>query len=143
MSKAIEAAPKTYEGEWQLIVYREWLIDDKNWAPNKKGTREVLVSARLNARDNRFYIRSYHYRTIEPYEPFSDFDATYTDSGRVSLRGGISTHFKDAQFVVPNMKRLSATLQLPEIALVRKNIDAGANRIDPHLKFHVSLSRVK
>ncbi|WP_421980374.1 caspase family protein [Roseibium sp.] len=143
LSKAIDAAPKTYEGEWQLIVYREWLIDDKNWAPNKKGTREVLVSARLNARDNRFYIRSYHYRTIEPYEPFSDFDATYTDSGRVSLRGGISTHFKDAQFVVPNMKRLSATLQLPEIALVRKNIDAGANRIDPHLKFHVSLSRVK
>ena len=141
--KVVAEAPKSYDGKWQLIIYREWLRDDPNYAPNKKGRREVLASVNLIARDGRFFIQNYHYRTIEPVEAFSDFDATYTSTGRVTVKGGVSSMFRDANHVVPSMERMFASLRLPEIMPHFRSVEASGNRFDNNLKFYVKLSRQK
>ena len=126
-----------------MIIYREWLRDDPYHAPNVKGSREVLTSVMLETRGNRFYIQSFNYQTIEPADAFSDFEATISNAGRVSLRGGISSYFADANHVVPTMKRLSANVQLPDLVPFRKSFETGANQFDTNLRFYVKLTRLK
>ncbi|MCB1335558.1 MAG: caspase family protein [Roseivivax sp.] len=141
--KAVAEAPLSYEGNWQLIVYREWLRQDRNYAPNVKGKREILVSAQLVAREGRFDITNYNYRTVMPDRPFEDFEARYTDSGRVTMTGRISSMFRDAKHVVAQLDRMSVSFQLPEVVPFSKGVEAGANAFERDLKFHVSLTRLR
>ena len=141
--KAFSEAPKTYDGSWDLVIYRRWLRDDKEYAPNKKGTEEALAHLRLEHRNNKFFIKDYNYQTFEPPDPFADFAGGISDSGRFSVSGLVSYLFPDNQVKTAHMRRMTLDYQMPRIAAYASTFKVTGNVIESDLQFVAVLRRLK
>ncbi|MCI5078649.1 caspase family protein [Oricola sp.] len=137
----LESAPKTYDGEWRMTISRRWLVNDTH-SSDTIGTVNLIASVLLEHRNGQFYVKDYHYYTIVPDDPFSDFAGGITNDGVLQVSGRVSSHFADANHVTANLVRLSAKLQLPRIALPRTSFETDGTRIDGSLRFVVSFARV-
>jgi uncharacterized caspase-like protein len=141
--KAFDEAPKTYQGEWKIEIRRKLTRNDPGWPDMKPGDYNHLATLNLTYRNGELLIDRFQYMTILPDEPFTDFTARIDDTGRLVLRGLVSTHFRDANNPVAKNQMMTVETQLPRIMPFERTITAEGNRFEPPVVFEVTIKRVR
>jgi peptidoglycan hydrolase-like protein with peptidoglycan-binding domain len=141
--KSYETAPTAYDGKWILRINRKWLVDDRGGFA-RKGDVEGLAIVYLDFADGRFEKTGFNYQTLEPSNPFGDFQLELDQNGNAVISGTVSYLFGDPpRTTSPKISFLTARVNLPPRMHVGRSVTADGNRVDSDLQFQVTLSRLR
>ena len=142
--KEFADAPKTFDGEWQLVIWRVWTKDTPDGF-TKKGTRESLAYLDLKHQNDAFNIQRFSYSMrLHTDDAFSNFVMSSNKNGQISVRTDINTLNANAKRLRPKTENLRASYNLPKIVPVGAKFSFNGNIVESgYIQLNLQLTRKK
>lgn len=142
--KEFADAPKTFDGDWQLVVSRIWTRDTPD-GNAKKGTREALAYLDLKHQNDDFDIQKFTYNMrLHSQDAFSNFTMSSNKNGQISIRTDINTLSPSAKRLRPKTENLRARYNLPKIVPVGAKFEFNGNVVESgYIQLNLQLTRTK
>lgn len=142
--KEFADAPKTLDGDWQLVISRVWTKDTPD-GNAKKGTREALAYINLKHQGNEFNIQRFNYTMrLQSDDAFSNFAMSSSTNGQISIRTDINTLSPSAKRLRPKTESLRANYNLPKIVPQGAKFEFNGNIVESgYIQLNLQLTRTK
>lgn len=142
--KEFADAPKTFDGEWQLVISRIWTKDTPD-GNAKKGTREALAYLNLKHQGGDFNIQRFNYTMrLQSDDAFSNFAMSSNTNGQISIRTDINTLSPSAKRLRPKTESLRASYNLPKIVPKGAKFEFNGNIVESgYIQLNLQLTRTK
>lgn len=142
--KEFADAPKTLDGDWQLVISRVWTKDTPD-GNAKKGTREALAYINLKHQGNEFNIQRFNYTMrLQSDDAFSNFAMSSSTNGQISIRTDINTLSLSAKRLRPKTESLRASYNLPKIVPQGAKFEFNGNIVESgYIQLNLQLTRTK